>query len=68
MYGMREKKRRDTVSVVEEQASQLSVRDLYEPVLIFFTRSAAYCVTDPSWLSSMFFSTMPVSQACGCVS
>ena len=67
MYGMREKKRRETVSVVEEHASQLSVRDLYEPVLIFLTRSAAYCVTDPSWLSSMFFSTMPVSQAYSCV-
>ena len=55
------KKRRESVSVVDEHASQSSVRDLYDPDLIFLMRSDAYVVTEPSWLSSIFFSTMPVS-------
>ena len=65
LCGRREKKRRETVSVVDEHASQSSVRDLYEPVLIFLMRSAAYVVTDPLWLSSMYFSTSPVSGDVG---
>ena len=65
LCGRREKKRRETVSVVDEHASQSSVRDLYEPVLIFLMRSEAYVVTEPLWLSSMFFSTSPVSGDVG---